>query len=316
MKIKRPLINQFYEDEAQEPEEPKNEPLDRPTFAYIKPLEQAKQELDNPPVPKEVIIQTRPSEEFLRKKAQMEAEQKAKLEQELESAKLRQAQQATYEQVQKKLEEQKRVEEESKIEPTYIQPAPQFKPNKPTKRNKENQELALPKTAVRAEDMPQKPKEIKQAPVVQKSLDQLEFGITPKRITFKQRMSFFKMYFERRQEILEISMLWKNPSVPFNIVSVIFVIGLLFVGGIFEFDNIPLKIPLFYNHVEKSWEQTDKSTLFIMGIILLLTEGFLINLIIKIFKSDRRLALTLSWVITFINVLIIIASLQIYSLIT
>lgn len=316
MKIKRPLINQYYEDDHQEPEEPKSEPLERPSFAYIKPLEQAKEELDNPPEPKEVIIQTKPSEEFLRKKAQMEAEQKARLDQELENIKLRQAQQATYEQVQKRLEEQKKAEEQRVPETTYIQPVTQLKSTKPSKQPLSTEELPLPKTAVRAEDMPQLPKVTKKAPIVEKSLDQLEFGITPKRITFKQRLSYLRMYFERRQEILEISMLWKNPSLPFNIVSVIFVIGLLFVGGIFEFDNIPLKIPLFYDHVEKSWEQTDKSTLFILGIVLLLTEALLINLIIKIFKSDRRLALTLSWVITFINVLIIIASLQIYSLIT
>lgn len=311
MKIKRPLINQYYEDDYQEPEEPKSEPLERPSFAYIKPLEEAKEELDNPPTPKEVIIQTKPSEEFLRKKAQMEAEQKARLAQDaakLENERLQKLQQVAF--------EEENIRRQKREEKVFIQPAPQFKPNKPSKNTLQIEEPALPKTAVRAEDMPQVPKVVKKAPIVEKSLDQLDFGITPKRITLKQRFGFLRMYFERRQEILEISMLWKNPSLPFNIVSVIFVIGLLFVGGIFEFDNIPLKIPLFYDHVEKSWEQTDKSTLFIMGIVLLLTEGLLINLIIKIFKSDRRLALTLSWVITFINVLIIIAALQIYSLIT
>ncbi len=176
------------------------------------------------------------------------------------------------------------------------------------------------KRAIEAEEIPviepkkAKPKEVV-APVVEVE-DQLQFNITPKKPTLQQRFQFIKLYLERRQEILEISTLWKNPSLPFNIVSVIFVLGLLFVGGIFEFDRIPLKIPIFYNHVEKSWEQADKSTLFIMGIVVLFTEGALINLIVKIFKSDRRLALTLSWVVTFINVLIIVAALQIYSLIT
>lgn len=176
------------------------------------------------------------------------------------------------------------------------------------------------KRAIEAAEIPApEPKKIKPAQLekpITIEEDQLQFNITPKKPTLKQRLQFIKLYLDRRQELLEISTLWKNPSLPFNIVSVIFVLGLLFVGGIFEFDRIPLKIPIFYNHVEKSWEQADKSTLFIMGIVVLFTEIALINLIIKIFKSDRRLALTLSWVVTFINVLIIVAALQIYSLIT
>lgn len=302
MKIKRPLINQFYEEEDKEPEDPIQQPLERPSFAHIKPLEQANAEnlaqQEQEEEQKEVVIQTRPSEEFLRWKAQQEADAKAKLEIAAKIQAEKEAEELEQEN-QRRLIQEARIRTQQYTQPKAILPEP-----------------ALPKTAVRAEDMPQRPKVVKPAEVNVVSKDQLEFGILPKKPTFDQRVSFFKMYFERRQELLEISMLWKNPSLPFNIVSVIFVIGLLFIGGIFEFDKIPLKIPLFYNHVEKSWEQTDKSTVFIMGIILLITEGFLINLIIKIFKTDRRLALTLSWVITFINVLIIIAALQIYSLIT
>ncbi|MDZ4839952.1 MAG: hypothetical protein SGJ04_08095 [Bacteroidota bacterium] len=279
MKIKRPLINQFYEEDTKEPKEHKDQPLERPSFAYIKPLEQAKYELDNPDMVKEVIIQTKPSDEFLKYKARTEADTKAKLEAAISAIEAEKLDQL--------------------VQPVDFQTEP-----------------ALPKSAVRADEMPQPLKVEKKVKILDPQLDQLDFGITPRKLTLSQRFEFFKMYFERRQEILEISMLWKNPSLPFNIISVIFVISLLFIGGVFEFDKIPLKIPLFYNHVEKSWEQTDKSTVFIMGTILLVTEGILINLIIKIFKSDRRLALTLSWVITFINVLMIIAALQIYSLIT
>ncbi len=148
------------------------------------------------------------------------------------------------------------------------------------------------------------------------SRDQLIFEITPKKPSLQDRLEFIRVYFERRQELLEISMLWKNPALPFMIVSLIAIAGILFIGGIFEFDRIPLSIPVFYNHVEKSWEQSDKSIIFIAGIVIVLIEGFLLNVITKIFRSDRRFALTLSWMVTFINALILIAALQIYALIT
>lgn len=152
--------------------------------------------------------------------------------------------------------------------------------------------------------------------VNQISNDQLNFEITPKKPSIKQRFYFLKYYLKKRQEILEISVIWKNPAFPFNLVSLVFISMLIFIGGILEFDRIPAKVPVFYNHLEKTWEQTDKSTIFILGLVILATEGILINLLIKIFNKDRRLALTLSWIITFVNVLILIAILQIYSLIT
>lgn len=336
MKIKRPLINQFYEEGDQEPEEQIKEPLERPSFTHIKPLEQAKKEPDAATATPikvesdtrestEVVIQTKPSKEFLKWKAQEEERKQKEAEAEIrlkQEAELREKQRIEAEKKAKEefeirskaLEEEIRRKAEKEIERTKI-----LAQQKELERQKQLQKEippALPKQAVRAEDMPQRRKILKKPAIVEESEAQLEFPITPKRVTLEQRLKFIKMYFERRQELLEISMLWKNPSLPFNIISVLFVVGLLFIGGIFEFDRIPLKIPLFYNHVEKSWEQADKSTVFIMGIVLLITEGLLINLLIKIFKSDRRLALTLSWVITFINVLIIIAALQIYSLIT
>lgn len=318
MKIKRPLINQFYEEGDQETEEQKHEPLQSPLLSHIKPLEEASKQSTEAPTIKqvleeepqeEVVIQTKASPEFLKWKAEQEKLAKQKLE-EQEKARL-------FEEARVKAENQARIQAEA--EARRLKGLEEIKRIQQEQKRKERAVIdqpALPKTAVRAEEMPQVPKQIKKPAVIPVSDEQLVFPITPRRVTFEQRLQFIRMYFERRQELLEVSMLWKNPSLPFNIVSVIFVIGLLFVGGIFEFDKIPSKIPLFYNHVEKSWEQADKSAIFIIGTVLLAAEGLLINLIIKIFRSDRRLALTLSWVITFINVLIIVAALQIYSLIT
>lgn len=318
MKIKRPLINQFYEESDQETEEQKHEPLQSPLLSHIKPLEEASKEPSEAPTIKqvleeepqqEVVIQTKASPEFLKWKAEQEKLAKQKLE-EQEQARL-------LEEARVKAENEARIQAEA--EARRLRELEEIRRIQQEQKRKERiviEQPALPKTAVKAEEMPQVPKQVKKPVVIPVSDEQLVFPITPRRVTLEQRLQFIRMYFERRQELLEVSMLWKNPSLPFNIVSVIFVIGLLFVGGIFEFDKIPSKIPLFYNHVEKSWEQADKSAIFIIGTVLLAAEGLLINLIIKIFRSDRRLALTLSWVITFINVLIIVAALQIYSLIT
>ena len=300
MKIKRPLINQFYEEGDQETEEQKHMPLQSPLLSHIKPLEGVS-EPENIEPSEEVVIQTKASPEFLKWKAEQEKLTQQKLEAEQRSNTLKEEQIKAQAEARRLMEQEqiRLIQEEQKRKEKVV-----------------NTEPALPRTAVRAEEMPQSPKPIKKVPVITDDEEQLVFPITPRKVTFEQRIQFLKLYFERRQELLEVSMLWKNPALPFNIISVVFVTGILFIGGIIEFDRIPLKIPLFYNHVEKSWEQADKSAIFIMGILLLIIEGVLINLIIKIFKSDRRLALTLSWVITFINVLIIIAALQIYSLIT
>jgi len=317
MKIKRPLINQFYEDSDQETEEQKHEPLQSPLLSHIKPLERSSEATETPSIkqvleeepPKEVVIQTKASPEFLKWKAEQEKLAKEKAE---AAEQTRLAQEARL-----KVQEQSRIDAEAQSR--RLQQEEEIKLIEQEQKRKEhhiNTEPALPKTAVRAEDMPKNAKPKKKIAPVLDDEEQLTFPITPRKVTLEQRIQFLKLYFERRQELLEVSMLWKNPALPFNIISVLFVVGILFIGGIFEFDRIPLKIPLFYNHVEKSWEQADKSALFIVGLFLLAIEGFLINLIIKIFRSDRRLALTLSWMITFINVLIIVAALQIYSLIT
>ncbi len=147
------------------------------------------------------------------------------------------------------------------------------------------------------------------------SKDQLQFKIDSRRVTFEQRLNSLKMFIRKRQEVLEISILWKNPGLPFAIVTLSFIVLLLIIGGIFEFDKIPLKIPFYYNSIDKHWEQIDKSIIFLIGFGLLIIEGFTASLVSKIFKTDRRLALVLCWMLTFLNLLILIGILQIYSLI-
>lgn len=283
MKIKRPLINPLYEPEMEEPEELNEvEPLKPPTFTPSN--QQLKSDIQKSITNStEVIKKTKLVEPFIN-----EPVTKHLVNQVVEIPSRSEFNQFT-----------DRISKKTKI----------------TKRI-ESIESVIHTQAVAASEMPQRTKQIKKTPIERPSEDQLDLQITPKKITFQQRLQYFKIFLERRQELLEISTLWKNPSLPFNIISIIFVLGLLFIGGIFEFDRIPARIPMFYNHVEKSWEQTDKSTVFIIGIIVLIAEATILNLIMRIFRSDRRLALTLSWIISFINVLIIVAILQIYSLIT
>ena len=149
----------------------------------------------------------------------------------------------------------------------------------------------------------------------QTSPDQLDLNIGSSGEVLQQRISSWKMTFEKRQQFLDISIVWKSPAIPFALVSMLINALLLILGTIIFFNKIPLKIPFFYNSIDKHWEQADKTILFIIGILVTSAEAFAIYLTTKIFNSDKRLAITIGWVLTILNVFFLIAILQIRTLI-
>ncbi len=156
--------------------------------------------------------------------------------------------------------------------------------------------------------------EVEPEPLVEHSQDQLNLDIDTPRITFLQRINAFRMYLKRRNEFLEISTLWKSPALPFAIVSTIFNLILMFIGTIFKFDSISPTIPLFYNSIDKRWEGIDKIVIPFIILYLLIVENLIIYFIIKTFKNDKRLALTVSWILFILNILILIAIILMSSL--
>ena len=147
------------------------------------------------------------------------------------------------------------------------------------------------------------------------SPDQLKFKVDDRLTKFRQFLSFLKMNIQKKGEALEVSMLWKSASLPFAIITFLVNILLILVGGIIFFDRIPPRIPLIYNSFANQWEQSDKTVIFIFGLLFVFFEILMIEFSIKIFFHDRRLSLTMNWILTFLNILLLIAILQIYNLI-
>lgn len=125
-----------------------------------------------------------------------------------------------------------------------------------------------------------------------------------------------KYKIKERARILEISGIWKNPAIPFSITSIIATFFIIFLGSIIQFNQIPPRIPFVYNANGNHWEQVDKLFLFIFPIIFLLVQFIIINIAIKLFYTDRKLSISIAWIVFFINIMLIIAVGQIYTLIT
>ncbi|MEO6728866.1 MAG: hypothetical protein ABIM99_03000 [Candidatus Dojkabacteria bacterium] len=153
-------------------------------------------------------------------------------------------------------------------------------------------------------------------PSTYKTEDQMEMGIESQSEKIMQVYSGTKFLIKRRTELFEISGLWRTPALPFAMISLIFIVLIMLIGGIFKFGSIPPQVPFFYNFAEGTWNQADKGIIFVAPIVLLVFESVLIYAIMKIFEFDKRLSFTMCWIITLLNVLLIIAIAQIYFLIT
>ncbi len=153
-------------------------------------------------------------------------------------------------------------------------------------------------------------------PSTYKAEDQMEMGIESQGEKIRHVYTGTKFLIKRRTELFEISGLWRTPALPFAIVSLVFIVLVNLLGAIFEFNNIPPQIPLFYNFAEGTWNQADKGFLFVAPLVLLAFESILIYVIMKIFEFDRRLSYTMCWMITLLNLLLLVALAQIYFLIT
>lgn len=153
-------------------------------------------------------------------------------------------------------------------------------------------------------------------PSTYKTEDQIEMNIESQTERVRQVYTGTKFLLKRRTELFEISGLWRTPALPFAMISLIFIVLVMLIGGIFKFNNIPPQVPFFYNFAEGTWNQADKGIIFIAPIVLLIFESLLVYAVMKIFEFDRRLSSTMCWIITLLNILLIIAIAQIYFLIT
>ncbi|MCA9381411.1 hypothetical protein KC678_04045 [Candidatus Dojkabacteria bacterium] len=130
-----------------------------------------------------------------------------------------------------------------------------------------------------------------------------------------QYFSSIRGQVKRRLDYVEVAQFWKNPGIPFMIVSFAFNLSLLLFGGIIVFGKLPPKLQLFYNPVEQTWSPENKVIpVFIIPIILICLYLLQYRFLKVIFKTDRRLAIVISWLMTLLNTFLLIGITQIYSL--
>jgi hypothetical protein len=149
-----------------------------------------------------------------------------------------------------------------------------------------------------------------------RSEDQIGLDIDDSGTRVQQFFVGTKALIKERTKYFEISGLWKDPSLPFTVVSMVFVTLILFIAGIIKFGEIPIQVPFIYNYSEATWDQADKSIIFIFPILLLVLESAIVYFIMKLMTFDRRLAIISSTIMTILNLLLLIALSQIYFLIT
>ena len=147
------------------------------------------------------------------------------------------------------------------------------------------------------------------------SKDQISLDLDNKTTKFKQFLSGLKTIFRRRNDLIEVSQIWKTPAFPFAIVTSVINFLIFLYVAVFRFNDIPPTVPIFYNSVNKNWSQVDKSVIFMFPVILAIANFIIIQFSSVIFRKDKRLALTMVWIQTFLNTLLFVAILQIFTLV-
>ena len=145
--------------------------------------------------------------------------------------------------------------------------------------------------------------------------DQLSLDLSTRNLGLQEWISGMRNKASRREIELELIPFWRNFSSVLALVSSICLVAMLAILGLVMFNRLPPRIPFYYNSVEARWEQGDKAMVLIIPIVLAVIDLILLKFIFDVFSYDKRLGLMLSWSMTIVNMLIIIASGQIYSLI-
>ena len=124
-----------------------------------------------------------------------------------------------------------------------------------------------------------------------------------------------KMNLRKQNDFLEISQLWKSPAPSFALVSLITILGILIIGGIFKYNDLGPTIPLLYDSINKQFIASDKIFIFLSAIAVAILEAIIFRFIILISKDDRRLSIVMSWIVFFCNLMILIGIGQVYTII-
>jgi|GEM_PF-393666 len=142
--------------------------------------------------------------------------------------------------------------------------------------------------------------------------DQIQFDISTSQVNIFNKIKYKLKHFEL---IIEIMPYWKNGLTVFSTVFAIFTTASLLMIVLYDFNSLQKNIPLFYNHSENTWNFSDKSILLFLPIIVGALNFIIHRLSLMIFKFDKNLVYIISLAMVLVNGILIIALLQILSLI-
>lgn len=148
-------------------------------------------------------------------------------------------------------------------------------------------------------------------------IDKSQLGLpTPEQPRVEEFFSNLKYQLKRREAEIELMPFWRGLGMPFALVTTVATFILMFGLGLLKFNSFGPQIPFYYNAIDGKWEDANKSLLLFIPIVYVIVMSVALRLVYDIFRYDHRLSNIMSWVITAMNILIIVAVGQIYSLIS
>lgn len=133
----------------------------------------------------------------------------------------------------------------------------------------------------------------------------------------RERVADYWARIRKRELELQLMPIWRGAALSYAIVTSIATTVGLFFFGVLLFPRTAATFPLQYNPRSSGaqWREVDKAFLVLLPIIIGLIEYLALRVIKEIFDYDRRLSTVLSWILCFINILIVVAAVQVYALI-
>lgn len=149
-------------------------------------------------------------------------------------------------------------------------------------------------------------------PLTAVSPQQIDLGLKRSRLEWFYNL---KQKVSRRSAVIEALPYWRNVNTVLALLcSIAFIVIIIYVEGR-NYQQLPDRIPFFYQQASNSWALTDKEVILPVPIFLAVNLGVLIRLSSVIYKFDRRLALMLNTGIIIFNLLGLVAFIQMMSLI-
>lgn len=140
---------------------------------------------------------------------------------------------------------------------------------------------------------------------------QFQLGIKPRKF---QPFRAIKRKVRSLETKLEIMPFWRNFSFVFMLLSSICFPAIMVIIMVYYFNDLPSKIPVFYDTQSDARIGVDKGLAVLLPIFVGISNLILLNMLHSIFHFDRRLAQVISFSINIGNILLIIAFVQIISL--